>query len=364
MTNTITQKSIQLNWKPFTLKDAYEDRPPIQYLAGNIFEIPSLNVVYGAPGSLKSLLLADLAVCVASGHTWLSPYVTGMHYSFPVTQGPVVWLDFDNGVRRTHDRFSALGKARNLPYKTPLFYYSMPEPIFDAGHKKQVEEVAKIIKKHKAILVIIDNLGIISGGADENSCSMIPVLSNLRRLEETTRAVIIVIHHRRKSNNKYIRAGDNLRGHSSIESALDLVLQIDRNKKSDTISIQSTKERGCDVPILSAVFKYKTDSKRQLLEARFYSVENNRDLGDAMIWKVIYQSAGENPINKTMLTDKAYSVLKNGNGKNHIGRNRVGENIDRMVKDGFLILTPGTKNNAQLFTRNPEKAGNLAIYLQ
>ena len=92
-------------------------------------------------------------------------------------------------------------------------------------------------------------------------------------------------------------------------------------------------------------------------------MQSNRDLGTAIIWRVIYESAGEEPINKTSLTDRAYSVLKNRNGKNHIGKNRVGENIDLMVKAGVLILTPGTKNNAQLFTRNPEKAANLSIYL-
>jgi hypothetical protein len=356
MANTIIQKSIEQSWQAFTLADAYKSRPPIKYLAGNIFEIPSLNVVYGAPGSLKSFLLADLAVCVASGDFWLPPYVTGMHYGFLTTKGPVVWLDFDNGTRRTHDRFSALGKARNLPRKTPLFYYSMPEPIFDAGHNKQVEEVAKIIEKHKGILVIIDNLGIISGGADENSSSMIPVLSNLRGLVETTGAVIIVIHHRRKSTYRNIRLGDDLRGHSSIESALDLVLLIDRNKNSNTISIQSTKERGGDVPTFSAVFTFKTGSKGQLNEARFYSVQSDRDIGTAVIWRVIYESAREEPLNKTSLIERAYSILKTRHRKYHMGKNRVGENIDLMVEEGFLILTPGPKNNAHLITRNSEKA--------
>ena len=358
MTNNIAQKSIEQSWHPFTLVDAYEDRPPIEYLAGDIFEIPSLNVVYGAPGSLKSFLLADLAVCVASGNAWLTPYVDGSHYGFPVTQGPVVWLDFDNGKQRTHNRFSALGKARNLPHNTPLFYYSMPEPILDAGHEKQVQEVAKIIKKHNGSLVIIDNLGMISGGADENSCSMIPVLSNLRGLVETTGTVVIVIHHRRKSTNRNIRQGDDLRGHSSIESALDLVLLIDRKKQSNTISIQSTKERGTDISAFSAIFTYKMVGYKQLKEAQFYSVENDRDAETALLLRVIYESAGEDPINKTSLSKKVYLGLKNQSKSNHIGMNRVGEKIEQMEALGYLIRIPGMKNNAQLFTRNPEKAPN------
>ncbi len=59
------------SWQAYTLADAYQARPPIQYIAGALFEVPSLNIVYGAPGTLKSFLLQDLAVCVAAGQEWL-----------------------------------------------------------------------------------------------------------------------------------------------------------------------------------------------------------------------------------------------------------------------------------------------------
>ena len=160
-------------WKPFTLVDAYQPRPPIKYLAGQLFESPSLNILYGAPGSLKSFLLADLAICVASGTPWLPPLGNITGNAFPVTQGNVVWLDFENGKRRTHDRFAALGKARKLPSDIPLFYYSMPSPWFDAGNKTHIEDLARIIHRHKAKLVVIDNLGVISGGVDENTNAII-----------------------------------------------------------------------------------------------------------------------------------------------------------------------------------------------
>jgi RecA-family ATPase len=348
------KKSVLEKWHRFTLKDAYEPRDPIEYLAGQIFEIPSFNVIYGAPGSLKSFFLADLAVCVAGGKSWLPSYIEGVHPGLLVKKGPVVWLDFDNGTRRTHDRFSALGKRLELPPETPLFYYSMPDPILKAGNEYQVEELAKIIKECKAILVVIDNLGIISGDVDENSNSMIPVLSHLRGLVESTGTVMIVIHHRRKSTYRNGRTGDNLRGHSSIESALDLVLQVDRKEGVDTISIQATKERGAGIPAFSAYFRCKNDNNKQLIEARFYSVESDKDIETAVIMKVIYDSAGVEQFNKGTLTEMAHSKLNNQNGNKPIGKKTIGDCIDKMVDLDFLFLTEG-KNNAQLFTRNPEK---------
>ncbi|PIP35489.1 MAG: hypothetical protein COX20_11090, partial [Desulfobacterales bacterium CG23_combo_of_CG06-09_8_20_14_all_52_9] len=56
-----------------TLADAYKERPVLQYVVSGLFPLPSLSIVYGAPGTLKSLLLADMAICVASGNAWLPP---------------------------------------------------------------------------------------------------------------------------------------------------------------------------------------------------------------------------------------------------------------------------------------------------
>lgn len=61
------------NWKLRSLADAYRPRPPLYYLVDGLLPAPSLSIVYGGPGSLKSMLLADLCVCVASGQPWLQP---------------------------------------------------------------------------------------------------------------------------------------------------------------------------------------------------------------------------------------------------------------------------------------------------
>jgi hypothetical protein len=51
-------------WTPLTVATAYIPRPPTRYVIDELFEAGSLNVVYGAPGSLKSLLLVGcLRVC-------------------------------------------------------------------------------------------------------------------------------------------------------------------------------------------------------------------------------------------------------------------------------------------------------------
>ena len=92
----------------FTLSDVPAQLPPVEHVVGGVITRGSLNVFFGAPGCFKSFVLADLAVCVAGGIPWLRPFPHDAGHSFPVCQTPVVWLDCDNGKRRTMERFLSL----------------------------------------------------------------------------------------------------------------------------------------------------------------------------------------------------------------------------------------------------------------
>lgn len=269
-------------WELFNLRDAYQDRPPPEYLVAGLLPAPSLSIVYGGPGSLKSMLLADLCVCVAAGAKWLeampndgvTPGIT-----LPTTAVPFLWIDFDNGKALTHERFDALGKAHQLPADHPNIHYtSMQQPWMDASDRAFVDELAKLIKRLKARLIVIDNLGLICGNVEENSGEMAHVMGNLRWLCEETNSAVIVVHHQRKSggqNDKGIRKGETLRGHSSIEASLDLALLIERKDGEDSVAIIPTKvRRYLEHGIIGAHFTYEhKPGTKDLALARFYSKE-------------------------------------------------------------------------------------------
>ena len=122
MTNYNTQKSIFEGCKPFTLANAYQPRPLVQYLAGDLFKVPPLDVNYGSLGSLRSFGLACLAICVARLYP-RSPFkLNEISPGLVVSQGLPVLLDFDSGKRRTHDRVTVFGKILHLPDDNLLFY--------------------------------------------------------------------------------------------------------------------------------------------------------------------------------------------------------------------------------------------------
>jgi hypothetical protein len=298
------------SWEAYTLADAYQKRDPIKYVAGNIFEQASLNIVYGAPGTLKSFLLADLLVCVAAGKPWLQPAPWQNQDSdskgILTIQTPGMWLDFDNGRRRTLDRFSMLGHGHNLLESLPIVIYSMPNPWLLASDRLSIDALIKRVKTSQAGLVVIDNLGTVLGDAEENAAVMASVMRNFRRLAEDSGAVVILIHHQRKSNgNLKARAGDALRGHSSIEAALDLALRVEREPGRKSINIVSTKTRGIEVTPFSAEFTF--DENEQT--AQFYDLTVEDLSSDKSIECEILNVLSSISLNKTELTKTVKEAL-------------------------------------------------------
>lgn len=344
-------------WKLRTLKDAYKPRDPLQYVIDGLFSLPSLNIVYGAPGSLKSMVLADAAVCVAAGQKWLEPLPVGegeTGVTLRTLQAAVLWIDFDNGTRRTDERFDALARARNLPDDIPLHYVSLPDPWLNASSKANVFELSLLTLSLGAKLIVVDNLGLITGEVEENSAQMAGVMGNLRWLAESTGAAVVVIHHQRKSNGTgdgKIRKGETLRGHSSIEAALDLALVVERKPGTDDIAIVPTKERGPTLPIIGAQFTYRhrADSK-ELETARFWSVavttkaeqEINAILAQILVELERHKANGTEPTQKQLSDAVRDELSLLGTGP---GVNKVRGAIKRMVAEGAIIETEGVNKS-------------------
>ena len=290
------------------------------------------------------MLMADLAVNVAAGLPWL-PGVPGddKTAAFRLQKAPVLWIDVDNGINRTEERISALGRTYGLPEDAPLAYISFPTPPFVAQDMDCVDLVLEAIGSTGAKLVVFDNLGTISGGADENSAQMIEVMSGLRRIAELGGCAVVVIHHKSKGTRD--RAGDSLRGHSSIEAAVDLALLIEREGDDDTVTVMSTKTRDIPVAAFTALFTYENDEHKELTKARFFGT--GKPEGKAFS----KQKQAELCIEKDMRDGMNQSQLVELCKAAGIGRGNALAGIRNLVKSGKLIERVGTTNNALEYFR-------------
>lgn len=341
-------KRIIGRWKLRTLADAYQERPPQAFLVEGLLPCPSLDIVYGGPGSLKSMLLADLAVCVASGERWLEPLPgtsgTGL-VTLRTEQAPVLLVDFDNGTRRTDERIDAFARARHLPIDAPLHYVSMPQPWLDASSNEMVQQLAELVTHLGARLIIIDNLGLITGDTEENSGEMAQVMGNLRWLCEETVSAVIVVHHQRKSsgaNDKGVRKGEMLRGHSSIEASLDLALMIERKEGEDKIAIVPTKVRGYrEHDIIGANFTYEhKEGTKELVTARFFAnevmtVEEREIMSIESSIKSVLRQHGQ--MTQSELVTGVRDTMAAEPGGKAPGINKLRGTIKRLAEEGQLI---------------------------
>ena len=318
-------------WQIRTLADAYAPRPPKQYIVDGLLTLPSLSIVYGRPGCLKTMLMIDMAASVAGGEPWLPRLAaqTNKETARPTIQAPVFFADFDNGADTMDERIEAAARARGLSQTTPLHYVSMPKLWLDMSNERYIPVLQD--NAGDAKLIIVDNLLTISGDADENSAQIATVLTNLRRVAEGTGAAVVVIHHQRK-NTGYGQIGDTLRGHSSINGAIDLALLIERDDYTETVKVQSTKTRKVQVEPFGAMFTFTHKPNcTDLAETRFWGIELEEEPGsNDAIQRAMLEVVTDNPgINKTALTKEVKELAE-------AGTNRIRRMIDKLAQNGEL----------------------------
>jgi hypothetical protein len=258
-------------------------------------------------------------------------------------QTPVLWLDFDNGTRRCAERFAALARGHGVGQDIPLLFASLPP--FVASDGGCIRELIRRLKAQKTGLLAIDNLGLVSGAADENSCEMIGVMGALRRVAEEAETAVVLVHHQRKASGFTSRKGDTLRGHSSIEAALDLALLVERDETdADTVIVRSTKSRDTDVFPFAATFAFKhRDGSHDLHSATFFGTVIDDQGSDRAIRDSLLRLVEAEPgLNQGQLTDLVRGELPDA------ARDRVIGILKALTRKRKLVEKRG-KDNAKTY---------------
>lgn len=282
-----------------TLADVMTPRPQLPPIVRGILQRRSLSIWFGSPGDLKSSLLIDLCFAVTTGTPWLvSLPARGGGAGFDVTQGAALWIDIDNGEDVITERFKAFATAYHAPSDTPIFHMTFPTPPLAAA--RGLPGLADYARSINADLIVIDNLLRVAGVKDENSSEIDAAMANLRRLAEDSGAHVALVHHKRKETQG--RGGNNLRGHSSIEAAIDAGFMIERD--GDTVTAKNTKARRKPVDTFAALWTFEHEADGETLHAaRFYRADvtdpKAEELAETQARIVEALAAG--PLNQTEL---------------------------------------------------------------
>ena len=196
--------------------------PPMQWRVKGLFPVAGIGAMYGPTGSAKSFLVIDLAITTALGRVWFGCRTLPCHVTY-------VMLEGEAGLR---GRVVAWEKhnAMNIPNN----FHVIAQP-FDIADDNDVEDLAASLPKNG--MLIIDTLNRAAPGLDENSSKdMGTLLKGMKRLQEVSGGLVLMVHHTGKEASK------GMRGHSSLNAALDGAIEVTRSGPMRTWSASKVKD--------------------------------------------------------------------------------------------------------------------------
>lgn len=311
------------------------------YLIDRLITERTINIFYGYPGSKKSLAVADMCMAIVSGENFL-PSMPGAKAIYPghkTKKGAVLWMDYENGEDLSYERFTAFGRNYKVSPGVNFFYACLPK--LSTVDNRSIALLINEIKAFPVIpsVIVIDTLLRFAKVKDENSSEMDRVMAAARKLVDELQVTIFLISH----SNKVLgtRAGNALRGHSSIEGGADSVFRVNSDKSTDMIEIVNEKARRNPIEPFSARWTYTSDPLNcdQLVEARLYYEPYQSKNSMAAQKKQAAQDALEKRILKTL--DKLGPTSKNNLCK-EVGGNRTAalSALDSLEDALAITITP------------------------
>jgi hypothetical protein len=178
--------------------------------------------LYGAPGSGKSFVALDWAMCISEGRPWLGRY--------PTTRTPVVYVAAEGG-RGIQQRVQAWMQHHGVTALESIYFRLHPIYIREEGAIETfVSELDGYF--HQELediglnpgLLVLDTLSRSFGAGDENaSTDMGHFVDRMTELAKEQRMATLIVHHTNAT-------GSRERGHTSFRGAADAMFLVEGHK--------------------------------------------------------------------------------------------------------------------------------------
>lgn len=201
--------------------------PEPQPLIRNVLYRNSLIWLIGAPGDGKSFVALDMAGCVGTGEPWQEHDIAYPNYGvlYLVAEGA-------SGLRQRVRAWEA-SYGRTMTGVTFL-----PVAVPASKDKGHWHDLIDLVTEQRAAMVILDTQARVTLGMEENSAKdMGEFVEQLERLRNATGAAVVTVHHQG-------RAGDHMRGSSSLEGAADTIWRV--AKEGSLITMTNTKQKNAE----------------------------------------------------------------------------------------------------------------------
>lgn len=221
--------------------DLAEPLPPVEWLCEGLRLAPGGVAMFAGFGfSGKTLLAQYIALCVVFNLPIFGIY--------PVRQGTVAHLDYEQGMRLTKRRYQRLAAAMGVSLaeagdRLRLSVY--PDHYMDADGAEEIYEATF----EGCALGIVDSYKAACPNTEENASSARIPLDMLARISERTGTVPLVIDHARKPKEEASAAKFSIRGNGAKFDALTTAYVFQAEKGKPTrVSHEKCRHRGNELP--------------------------------------------------------------------------------------------------------------------
>ena len=249
-----TMAELKRRWGIYTsreLKQRCKDLNSGASLIEELIPQGSLSILVGDSGLGKSPLLYQAALCVASGRPFLGRNVS---------QGKVLYLDFENGLADVNELVTRLSRHLDLteiPENLLLWNYN------DAQAKWSPRDLGEMISAAQPAWAIVDSLGAYSPDIEEKSTNVTLVYQDFRRIIRKCGTSITGVHHLRKPPSKPAEAPPPLeedpkrwllqaRGSRALINGADIRIGVDHFGRAE--QFKGLDGRSCEVALVMCGF--------------------------------------------------------------------------------------------------------------
>jgi hypothetical protein len=214
----------------FVDEDYLISMPPVSWAVGDgdsgLITAHGLSMIYGAPGSGKSFITLDMALCQAHGIEW-----QGM----PTKQGDVLYIAGE-GVGGLGKRVKAWKMSHGLGASGHFHMLPLAVNFRDqADIEKLMYSIERLDRQWTCIYV--DTLARALLGADENSAQESGLaVAAADALKQAFDCAVVFVHHSGKNSDR------GARGSSAILGAVDASIAVVKDEQTVTMRIEKQKD--------------------------------------------------------------------------------------------------------------------------
>lgn len=206
--SSVDERPVDLLERRMLVNGSIEDIPPPEWLVRDWFAFPSLAVLYGEPGTGKSVVAQGLALSLVTQTPWLGQPVAGTRVLYIVGEGVAGMGKRQQAWRRHHEVAEI---ASGLHY--------LPQAV-DLRDPETGPTLAGYCDRHDIGAVVVDTLARCIPGADENKAQDMGLAVQTLDMVKGSSRLVLVVHH----TGKVREAG--MRGSTAILGAADTTIEL------------------------------------------------------------------------------------------------------------------------------------------